>query len=61
MVYLTRWINACIILHFFCIDQKLELQKNFLQDRHEWENIQCYLYGPFKFVEEKFDSLRKKI
>ncbi len=30
VVHLTGWINACIILHSFCMYQELELQKDFL-------------------------------
>lgn len=32
IVYVTDWINACMILQCFCIDQELDMAKNFLED-----------------------------
>ena len=60
VVYLTGWINACIILHSFCMDQELELQKDFLQDGREWEHFQRHFNGSIKPAEEEPDASRKK-
>lgn len=56
VIYITRWINACIILHFFYIDQELKLQKDFLQDRRKWENVQHHFYGSVKPTNKEPDA-----
>lgn len=44
IVYVTGWINACIILQCFCIDQELNLQRDFLTDGRNWERAQQEAY-----------------
>lgn len=60
IVYATGWINACIILHSFCMDQKLDLQKDFLRDGLEHETEQQKFYQPVVPVENESDLARKR-
>ena len=32
LTFATAWINACIVLHTFCIDQELEINQGWLKD-----------------------------
>lgn len=40
LTYVTLWINTCIILHAFYLDQELEIETNWLKDRIDWEKNQ---------------------
>ena len=37
LAFVTAWINACIMLHAFCMDQELEINQGWLRDgpKHE--------------------------
>lgn len=58
--YVTGWINACIILHSFYMDQELELQKDFLQDGGEWENVQRHFYRSVQPADKEPDTFRRR-
>lgn len=38
LAFATAWINACIVLHTFCMDQELEINEGWLRDgqKHEY-------------------------
>ena len=40
LAYVTLWINICIILHAFCLDQELEIETDWLKDGMDWEKKQ---------------------
>ena len=40
LAYVTLWINTCIILHAFCLDQELEIEADWLKDGIDWEREQ---------------------
>lgn len=40
LAYVTLWINTCIILHAFCLDQELEIETDWLKDGVDWEKEQ---------------------
>lgn len=60
VIYVIGWINTCIILHSFYMDQELELQKDFLQDIWKWENVQRHFYGSVKPADEKLDAFQRR-
>ena len=35
--YAVAWINACIVLHAFCMDQELDIDQEWLKDGQEFE------------------------
>lgn len=37
LVYATAWINACIVLHAFCLDQELDIDQEWLKDGQQFE------------------------
>lgn len=38
LAYATAWINACIVLHAFCMDQELEIDEKWLKDGQIFEH-----------------------
>ena len=40
LAYVTLWINTCIILHAFCLDQELKIEADWLKDGIDWEREQ---------------------
>lgn len=58
--YATEWINACIILHSFCMDYELELQRDFLRDGAKFETQQQKTYQPVVPTEDESDVDRKR-
>lgn len=37
VAYGIFWINICIILYIFCLDQELEIETDWLKDGMHWE------------------------
>lgn len=60
VVYVTGWINACIILQCFCIDQELSLADDFLADSFDWENKQQASYQAVVPAEDESNVNRKQ-
>ena len=37
LAYAMAWINTCIILHAFCMNEKLDLHRDWLRDEQRFE------------------------
>ena len=38
LAFATAWINACIVLYAFCMDQELEINQGWLRDGQKHEH-----------------------
>lgn len=53
LAFATLWITSCIIIHSFCYNHKIDIQKDWLKDGVQWEQAQKNDLGEEKKKEEK--------
>lgn len=57
----TAWINVCIILHAFCMDQKLNIHEVWLRNRQKFQQSLRTRSSPIHDIDQSRETVLKEV